>query len=118
MEDTGGVLSSSRAMHTAHFLLGSTSRRFWYELLYVPARSAGKQAYYPGTWVSLQVKAAHVKERLENEQRKRRKKREESGGEYTSPWFTRARCDISGQDYWKFNGKYWQQRDKFGSGEQ
>ncbi|KAI0125248.1 oxysterol-binding protein [Xylariales sp. AK1849] len=56
--------------------------------------------------------AATEKERLENEQRNRRKLREANGEEYQSPWFERAKCEITGEEYWKFNGKYWQQREK------
>ncbi|KAK8075047.1 Oxysterol-binding protein [Apiospora hydei] len=62
--------------------------------------------------------AATEKERLENEQRIRRKAREEHGEHYSSPWFTRATCEITGESYWKFNGEYWQQREKFGEGDE
>jgi oxysterol-binding protein 1 len=61
--------------------------------------------------------AATEKERLENEQRKRRKRREEAGEEYSSPWFVRASHPVTGEEYWQFNGKYWQQREKFGNGD-
>jgi hypothetical protein len=56
--------------------------------------------------------AATEKDRLENEQRKRRKDREENGEEYASPWFTKTKCPISGEYFWKFNGKYWQRREE------
>ncbi|KAK8061368.1 oxysterol-binding protein [Apiospora phragmitis] len=62
--------------------------------------------------------AATEKERLEDEQRRRRKAREEHGESYSSPWFTRATCEITGESYWKFNGEYWQQREKFGEGDE
>ncbi|KAI1864721.1 hypothetical protein JX265_008445 [Neoarthrinium moseri] len=62
--------------------------------------------------------AAVEKDRLENEQRRRRKRREENGEEYMSPWFTREKNKITGEEYWRFNGKYWQQREKFGAGDE
>ncbi|KAK6859919.1 oxysterol-binding protein [Apiospora arundinis] len=62
--------------------------------------------------------AATEKERLEDEQRLRRKTREEHGEHYSSPWFTRATCEITGESYWKFNGDYWKQREKFGEGDE
>ncbi|KAF4124485.1 oxysterol-binding protein 1 [Geosmithia morbida] len=58
--------------------------------------------------------AATEKNRLEEAQRARRRDRELKGEEFRPAWFTRARCEVSGQDYWKFNGKYWEQRDKAG----
>ena len=60
--------------------------------------------------------AAKEKNRLEEAQRSRRREREATGKEFTPAWFTKARCDISGEEYWKFNGKYWQQREKAGPG--
>ncbi|ETS78529.1 hypothetical protein PFICI_10591 [Pestalotiopsis fici W106-1] len=61
--------------------------------------------------------AATEKERLENEQRQRRKEREAKGEEYVSPWFTKDKHPITGEEYWKWNGKYWQQREKHGNGD-
>ncbi|KAI4602215.1 hypothetical protein KJ359_009453 [Pestalotiopsis sp. 9143b] len=61
--------------------------------------------------------AATEKERLENEQRQRRKEREAKGEEYSSPWFVKDKHPITGEEYWKWTGKYWQQREKYGSGE-
>ncbi|EKJ73395.1 hypothetical protein FPSE_06467 [Fusarium pseudograminearum CS3096] len=58
--------------------------------------------------------AAEEKNRLENAQRSRRRLREERGEEFVPAWFQKARCEITGEEYWQFNGKYWQQREKAG----
>jgi hypothetical protein len=58
--------------------------------------------------------AASEKNRLEENQRARRRKRQEQGEDFTPAWFTKARCDVTGEEYWKFNGKYWEQREKAG----
>ncbi|KAI1417336.1 oxysterol binding protein [Hypoxylon sp. FL1857] len=61
--------------------------------------------------------AASEKNRLEEAQRARRKVRQQTGEEFTPAWFEKATCEVTGVDYWKFNGKYWIQREKFGSGD-
>ncbi|KAF6816461.1 oxysterol binding protein [Colletotrichum plurivorum] len=58
--------------------------------------------------------AAEEKNRLEEAQRARRKEREEHGTEFQPAWFEKTTCEITGASYWKFNGKYWQQREKAG----
>ncbi|KAJ3939603.1 uncharacterized protein N0V96_010386 [Colletotrichum fioriniae] len=58
--------------------------------------------------------AAEEKNRLEEAQRARRKQREEKGIEFRPAWFEKTTCEITGEEYWKFNGKYWQQREKAG----
>lgn len=58
--------------------------------------------------------AATEKNRLEENQRSRRRRREASGDEFIPAWFSKAKCDITGEEYWKFNGKYWEQRAKAG----
>lgn len=58
--------------------------------------------------------AATEKNRLEEAQRARRKERETRGEEFVPAWFAKARCEITGEPYWKFNGQYWQQREKAG----
>ncbi|QPH04084.1 hypothetical protein C2857_000737 [Epichloe festucae Fl1] len=58
--------------------------------------------------------AATEKNRLEEAQRARRKEREAKGEEFTPAWFTKERCEITGEPYWKFNGKYWKQREMAG----
>ncbi|KAH6894050.1 Oxysterol-binding protein-domain-containing protein [Thelonectria olida] len=58
--------------------------------------------------------AAEEKNRLEQNQRARRRAREEHGEEFQPAWFSKARCEVTGEEYWKFNGKYWEQRAKAG----
>ncbi|KUI73240.1 hypothetical protein VM1G_08792 [Cytospora mali] len=61
--------------------------------------------------------AATEKIRLEEGQRARRNAREAGGQEFVPAWFSKARCEITGEEYWKFNGKYWEQREKAGRGD-
>lgn len=58
--------------------------------------------------------AASEKTRLEERQRARRRAREAKGEEFVPAWFFKARCEITGEEHWKFNGNYWIQRDKAG----
>jgi hypothetical protein len=58
--------------------------------------------------------AASEKNRLEENQRARRKLRETKGEEFVPAWFSKVRCEITGETYWKFNGKYWDRRDQAG----
>lgn len=58
--------------------------------------------------------AATEKNRLEENQRARRRARDNAGDEFVPAWFTKATCEITGEEYWKFNGKYWTQREKAG----
>ncbi|KAL6901672.1 Oxysterol-binding domain-containing protein [Trichoderma evansii] len=58
--------------------------------------------------------AATEKNRLEENQRARRRQRESAGEEFAPAWFTKATCETTGEEYWKFNGKYWTQREKAG----
>ncbi|PFH56342.1 hypothetical protein XA68_16702 [Ophiocordyceps unilateralis] len=58
--------------------------------------------------------AAEEKNRLEERQRDRRREREARGEEFVPAWFSRAKCAVTGEEYWKFNGRYWEQRDKAG----
>jgi len=61
--------------------------------------------------------AATEKNRLEEAQRARRRAREEKGLEFVPAWFSKSRCDVTGEDYWKFSGRYWEQREQAGSGD-
>ncbi|KAI1124863.1 Oxysterol-binding protein-domain-containing protein [Nemania abortiva] len=61
--------------------------------------------------------AATEKNRLEEAQRARRKVRQQNGEEFTPAWFEPARCEVTGVEYWKYNGQYWIQREKFGNGD-
>ena len=31
-------------------------------------------------------------------------------------WFSKGRCDITGEEYWVTNGRYWKVRDDVGVG--
>lgn len=56
--------------------------------------------------------AASEKNRVEERQRARRREREAKGEEYSSIWFEKKKCAITGFAYWDFNNKYWAQREK------
>jgi len=58
--------------------------------------------------------AATEKNRPEEAQRARRRAREGRGEEFVPAWFSKARCEVTGEEYWNFNGKYWEQREKAG----
>ncbi|KXX80073.1 Oxysterol-binding protein 2 [Madurella mycetomatis] len=58
--------------------------------------------------------AATEKNRLEEAQRARRRERESKGEEFVPAWFAKARCEITGEEYWRFNGEYWKRREKAG----
>lgn len=60
--------------------------------------------------------AATEKTRLEEAQRARRREREARGEEFVPAWFYRARCEITGEEYWQFNGDYWRRRERAGPG--
>jgi len=54
--------------------------------------------------------AAAEKKRLEEKQRETQRNREAAGVEYVPRWFRRARCDVTGEEYWAFDGSYWIER--------
>ncbi|POS87115.1 hypothetical protein EPUL_002111 [Erysiphe pulchra] len=60
--------------------------------------------------------AAAEKSRVEEKQRAKRRQREEKGEEFIPLWFSRAKCSVTGETYWKFNGKYWNEREKVPEG--
>ncbi|KAL2366076.1 hypothetical protein RJZ56_000916 [Blastomyces dermatitidis] len=55
--------------------------------------------------------AATEKHRVEEKQRARRREREAKGEEFEPKWFTRGKCEITGEEYWVHNGRYWKCRD-------
>lgn len=55
--------------------------------------------------------AATEKNRVEEKQRKRRREREANGEEFVPRWFTKGRCEITGEEYWVFNHDYWKVRN-------
>jgi hypothetical protein len=60
--------------------------------------------------------AATEKNRVEEKQRATRKRREMNGEEFVPRWFTKGKCEITGEEYWVFNGRYWNEREKAGNG--
>ncbi|PQE07160.1 hypothetical protein CJF31_00004803 [Rutstroemia sp. NJR-2017a BVV2] len=61
--------------------------------------------------------AATEKNRLEEKQRARRREREQNGEAFVPHWFEKAKCPITGESFWAFNGKYWEEREKAPTGE-
>ncbi|KAK9458354.1 Oxysterol-binding protein-domain-containing protein [Dipodascopsis uninucleata] len=59
--------------------------------------------------------AAKEKNRLEENQRARRKQREASGVAYSPRWFKKSRHPATGDEYWESTGEYWTTREKMGS---
>ncbi|OJD17272.1 hypothetical protein AJ78_02606 [Emergomyces pasteurianus Ep9510] len=55
--------------------------------------------------------AATEKHRVEEKQRAKRREREAKGEEFEPKWFTKGKCEITGEEYWVHNGKYWKCRD-------
>ena len=60
--------------------------------------------------------AASEKNRVEEKQRAKRREREAKGEEFVPRWFSKGRCEITGEEYWVTNGRYWKVRDDGGSG--
>ncbi|KAF2815783.1 oxysterol binding protein 1 [Mytilinidion resinicola] len=54
--------------------------------------------------------AASEKNRVEEKQRARRREREARGEEFVPRWFSKERCETTGEEYWAFNGEYWTTR--------
>lgn len=61
--------------------------------------------------------AASEKNRVEEKQRAKRRQREEAGEEFVPRWFSKGKCETTGEEYWNFNGQYWKERAKAGSAE-
>lgn len=60
--------------------------------------------------------AATEKNRVEEKQRATRRMREARGEEFVPRWFSKGKCDITGEDYWVSKGDYWRVREEVGSG--
>jgi hypothetical protein len=56
--------------------------------------------------------AATEKNRVEEKQRARRREREEKGEEFVPCWFEKDVCPVTGESFWKFNGRYWGARER------
>ncbi|KAF1952231.1 oxysterol binding protein 1 [Byssothecium circinans] len=61
--------------------------------------------------------AATEKNRVEEKQRATRRKREQNGEEFVPKWFTKGKCETTGEDYWVFNHEYWKVREGVAKGE-
>ncbi|KAF1947546.1 oxysterol binding protein 1 [Clathrospora elynae] len=61
--------------------------------------------------------AATEKNRVEEKQRATRRKREENGEEFVPRWFSKSKCETTGEEYWVFNHEYWKTRDRVAKGE-
>lgn len=55
--------------------------------------------------------AATEKNRVEEKQRAARREREQKGEEWMPKWFSKGRCDVTGEEYWVPNGGYWKSRE-------
>ncbi|PIA15993.1 hypothetical protein COEREDRAFT_102622 [Coemansia reversa NRRL 1564] len=57
--------------------------------------------------------ADREKSRLENKQRATRRRREQGELESWNPrWFEKALDEDSGEEFWRFNGQYWSERER------
>ena len=61
--------------------------------------------------------AAEEKNRVEEKQRAKRREREAKGEEYEPRWFKKGKCDVTGEEYWDFDGRYWAMRERVGKKE-
>ncbi|PGG98796.1 hypothetical protein GX51_06592 [Blastomyces parvus] len=55
--------------------------------------------------------AATEKHRLEEKQRAKRRERDLKGDKFEPRWFTKVKCEITGEVCWVHNGQYWKCRD-------
>ncbi|KAF2727310.1 oxysterol binding protein 1 [Polyplosphaeria fusca] len=60
--------------------------------------------------------AATEKNRVEQKQRATRREREAKGEEFSPRWFSKTRCDVTGEEYWLFNHEYWTVRHSVAQG--
>ena len=58
--------------------------------------------------------AATEKNRVEEKQRAKRREREAKGMEFIPRWFAKAKDEVTGEEYWQFNHKYWSVRNDIG----
>lgn len=54
--------------------------------------------------------AATEKNRVEEKQRAKKRQRENRGEEFVPRWFSKGKCEITGEEYWVNNGEYWKHR--------
>ncbi|WEW59887.1 hypothetical protein PRK78_005368 [Emydomyces testavorans] len=55
--------------------------------------------------------AATEKHRVEEKQRAKRREREAKGEEFVPKWFSKSKCEITGEEYWVYGGTYWKCRE-------
>jgi predicted PolB exonuclease-like 3'-5' exonuclease len=55
--------------------------------------------------------AASEKHRVEEKQRAKRREREKNGEEFVPQWFQKAKCPVTGEEYWQSTGEYWRCRE-------
>lgn len=60
--------------------------------------------------------AADEKHRLEEKQRAKRREREMKGEEWHPRWFVKRKCEVTGEEYWHFDGEYWKMREAVSEG--
>lgn len=60
--------------------------------------------------------AATEKNRVEEKQRAKRREREAKGEEFVPRWFSKEKCNVTGEEFWSPNGGYWKARADVGNG--
>ncbi|KAL8715480.1 MAG: hypothetical protein Q9220_000814 [cf. Caloplaca sp. 1 TL-2023] len=61
-------------------------------------------------------KAATEKNRVEEKQRASRREREAKGDEWTPRWFEKSRDEVTGEEFWRSKGNYWEERKRVAGG--
>lgn len=56
--------------------------------------------------------AATEKNRVEERQRAKRREREAQGVEFEPRWFRKRRDEVTGEEFWETNGRYWRVRNE------
>ena len=62
--------------------------------------------------------ASTEKHRVEEKQRAKRREMEMKGEKFVPKWFRKASCPVTGEEYWAFDGAYWNMRRKVADGGQ
>ena len=60
--------------------------------------------------------AATEKNRVEEKQRAKRRQKEAAGTEHVPRWFRKAKCSVTGEEYWHTEGEYWRMRSTVTTG--
>lgn len=56
--------------------------------------------------------AATEKNRVEERQRAKRREREARGEDFVPRWFAKKRDEVTGEEFWETNGRYWRVRNE------